>query len=763
MQMKFGRWLAAGAIVVPAVLAGNSALAQDVGTPDDLSAQAADTATVNEIVVLGRGATRQVQTLSRADIEVLAPATSPIKALEKLPSVNFQSADPLGVNEYSTSISVRSFGQTQLGYTLDGMPLGNMSYGSFNGLHISRAAISENVGGAELAQGAGALDTPANSNLGGTIKFSTVDPAYDAGLLAQAGYGSEHTYRLFGRLDSGDLGGVRAYVSGSYLDQPKWKGNGKTTSWQANGKLIADIAPETTVTAYGAYSRLATDDYMDMSKSIVDRYGWDWDYLRYDFATAEELAQAYQANPAGDCTTNVYPNGIRCVDDTYYDGTTHRRDYLGYLRLDSRVNDVLSLRIQPYYHHNRGEGTWWYPYTGTPGGASLFTRSSGYGLDRFGLTGALTLELGAHEVEVGGWAERADVMSRRRRYRIEEGGSNWGPRQWPRDEDVFGTYYDFRYDVHTNQFFVQDTWQLTDVLKLNAGFKGLETTVRSRTIESEIAQAQGEIKASDMFLPQAGLNYMFSPEFELFASYAENIAAFGSGPFSTTQAAFDASADELQPESSQTFEGGVRLHLPRFEGLLAAYHVKFRDRLASFSPCSNIETCTSITSNVGSVSTTGVEAAGTWRFAPFFSLFASYSYTDATYDEDTVNGAGEVVLAVEGNQVVGVPKHIANAELAYDDGLFMSRLSGNYQSRRYYTFLNDNSIDGRFVANLSLGIRVPSEGALGGLEIQGNITNLLDEDYFATFSSTNSDPNGNFQGGMVAAPRQFFLTVRKQF
>lgn len=723
-----------------------------------------DPAQQDDIVVLGRGETRQVQALSKADLETQPPATSPIKALEKLPSVNFQSADPLGVNEYSTSISVRSFGQTQLGYTLDGMPLGNMSYGSFNGLHISRAAISENVAGAELAQGAGALDTPASSNLGGTIKFTTVDPAREAGGEAVAGYGSQNTYRLFARIDTGDLGdGTRAWLSGARLDQPKWKGNGKTSSWQANGKVVAPLGADTTMTVYGAFSDLATNDYMDVSKSITDRYGWNWDYLRYDWATAVALAKAYQANPAGDCGTNAYPLGIRCVDDTYYDGTTLRRDYLGYLRVESRLAERVAVRVQPYFHHNRGEGTWWYPYSGTPGGAPLFVRSSGYRLDRWGATGAVTLDLGAHRVEAGGWFERADVMNRRIRYGIAADGSNWGRRQWPRMSDAFGTYYDFRYDVRTNQGFVQDTWQASEAVKLTAGFKALDVDVRARTVQTTITQAQGRIEARDLFLPQAGVNVTLSPRFELFASYAENVSAFGSGPFSTDQTSFDASRDELKPESSETVEGGVRFHLPRFEGLVAGYHVRFRNRLAAFSPCSVIETCASITSNVGSVTTYGVEAAGTWRPVRYVSLFGSYAYTNARYDDDTLNGAGEVVLRTRDRQVVGVPRHIANAELGYDDGQVFARANGSYQSRRYYTFLNDNAVDGRFIANLLAGIRFAADGPLAGLELQGNVTNLFDKKYYATFGSTNSDVAGSYQGGMVGAPRQVFVTARKRF
>ncbi len=71
-----------------------------------------------------------------------------------------QSIDALGVNEQSLSLQVRGFNTTHLGYTLDGMPLGDGAYNNYNGLTISRALISENLGRADLATGIAGLGHP---------------------------------------------------------------------------------------------------------------------------------------------------------------------------------------------------------------------------------------------------------------------------------------------------------------------------------------------------------------------------------------------------------------------------------------------------------------------------------------------------------------------------------------------------------------------------------------------------------------------------
>ena len=125
-----------------------AASARDLPPPPAPAPDAApvvDTAD-SDIIIVGKGQTRQVQQLDQADIAILTPGTSPLKAIAKLPSVNFQSADAFGAYEWSERVSIRSFNQNQIGFTLDGIPLGDGSYGNTNGLHISRAISSENVG-----------------------------------------------------------------------------------------------------------------------------------------------------------------------------------------------------------------------------------------------------------------------------------------------------------------------------------------------------------------------------------------------------------------------------------------------------------------------------------------------------------------------------------------------------------------------------------------------------------------------------------------
>lgn len=260
--MRYKSMLLASAIAVIAT----PALAADA-VADAPATATADEAASGEgaIVVYGSGQTRQVQEIKGSEIGLLAAGTSPLKAIEKLPSVNFQSADPFGTYEWSTRLTIRGFNQNQLGFTLDGIPLGDMSYGNNNGLHISRAISSDNIGTVRVAQGAGSIGTQSTSNLGGTLEFISMDPEAGFHAEANATYGSSNTKRGFLRVSGGAEGGARGFVSVHYQNADKWKGDGQQRTFMINAKGLVPVGGAT-LDGYFSYSDRAEQDYQDLSR-----------------------------------------------------------------------------------------------------------------------------------------------------------------------------------------------------------------------------------------------------------------------------------------------------------------------------------------------------------------------------------------------------------------------------------------------------------------------------------------------------------------
>src|SRR3569623_1484502 len=192
----------------------------------------ADDSDAESVVVSGTGQTRSVATLLPQNQVQLPPGTSVQKSLNILPGVSAQSIDALGVNEQSLTLQVRGFNTTHLGYTLDGMPLGDGAYNNYNGLTLSRALISENLGRADLATGIAGLGIPSTS------------------------------FRGFARFDTGEHGGFSAYISGHYAQQDLFVNQGaynKSTGKQLNAKLQYK-AEGMKITAFADLSRTTQAD-----------------------------------------------------------------------------------------------------------------------------------------------------------------------------------------------------------------------------------------------------------------------------------------------------------------------------------------------------------------------------------------------------------------------------------------------------------------------------------------------------------------------
>ncbi len=207
-------------------------------------------------------------------------------------------------------------------------------------------------------------------------------------------------------------------------------------------------------------------------------------------------------------------------------------------------------------------------------------------------------------------------------------------------KNPFYTQWEYTFNTKTVVFHLQDSWQITDALKLNAGFKTQHVDNEANAVTG--TAFNGKISSDASFLPQVGVNYRIDDSSEAFADYAKNQAAFvsaaTSGPFSTSQAGFNAIKNTLKPEESSTYEAGYRFHNDKLQGVVAAYYVEFQNRLLATSSGAAIVGNPSVLSNVGGVTTKGIEAAATWRFAPSFWLFGSYAYNDSTYDQNVTDG-----------------------------------------------------------------------------------------------------------------------------
>ncbi len=755
------------------LLAGTSLLVSTAAFAQEAQTALPDTSDdTGEIVVIGKGETRQVQELRAEDITQLTPGTSPLKAIEKLPSVNFQAADPFGSYEWAERVSIRGFNQNQLGFTLDGIPLGDATYGNVNGLHISRAIISENIAQVRVSQGSGSIGTQATNNLGGTLEFVSRDPASEFGLDASGTYGSDNFWRGFMRLETGELGagGPSAYVAYVHSDTDKWKGWGSQRLDQVNAKAVAPIGGARLVGTFD-YSNRHENDYQDMSLDMIRRLGWNWDNISNDYAKAILVADVgantgytgvAPTNPAAGTT---YPAPFLNPDDAYFDAAGLRRDYLASVGIESDKDAAIQYTLKGYYHSNEGQGVWFTPYVASPSGVPMSVRTTEYDIRRKGVFGSIGTALGFNNVTIGAWYEKNDFEQARRFYGLTS-RTNPGRVSLHFQENPFATQWDWNYDTDTVQYYVADKLDL-GALTVNLGWKGFSVVNRADPIVSG-GLAGGRIKVQDWFQPHAGIAYRLGAGAELFAGFTQVTRAFvasaTTGPFATTQLGFNAllgGQTKLKPEASDTYEVGGRFRSGPFTGSLAGYYVNFRNRLLAVTVGAGIQGNPPILQNVGDVRSLGIEATGDLRLGSGFGAFVSYSYNDSTYRDNVVNAAGTLLAATKGKTVVDAPKHLLKGELTYDLGGFKARIGANYMSKRYFTYTNDQSVEGRVVVDATIGYEFEMAGH--DLEIQGNATNLFDKRYVSTIGTNGFGNSGDNQTLMVGAPQQFFVTLKAGF
>ncbi len=784
------------------------AVATDSAATD---AGAADPASDNGAIVVTSRRTRSVVSLDGAEIQKILPGISPLKAIQTLPGVTYLTADPWGNNEQNISLFIHGFNQQQLGYTLDGVPLGDQQYGNYNGLSPQRAIISEDVGRVTLASGAGDLGTASTSNLGGTIDTFSSDPSNEQTTTIQQSFGSYSTFRTYGRIDTGTFGdGNKLYFSAARQDARAWDFNGKQGGYQFDTKFVHEDSTGK-LTYYFAYS--------DKTEPNED-------------ATVVNISKGETPGNVPYTRPFLYPNFQEALNyyksadyiaanDNYRDyySDAQRTDYLTYLKYDWNIGSNIVWSTQGYYHHDDGVGvvagpitaaglpqlfSFYFPNPADPnansaanlarlstifGGSGLATRTTEYRIDRGGVISTIRATLGNHDIEFGGWYERQDSSAFRRWYALDVNNPTT-PYQRPLNlANPLITQYGSQVRVNEYQAHIQDAWHIRPNITLTAGFKSefQEATQRvpvqpipgSFTGSRELPQ--GKLNTSKAFLPQVGGIWDVTGHDQIFFNAQKNMrqfqtsAAAGLSPFALgSQTLFDTFKANTNPETSWTYEVGARTQhalnlgpITGFEGQINYYHVNFHNRLLAVSPTQTITAIVSgatILQNVGSVTTDGVDVAGTLHFGEHFSFYDALSYNSSKFDSDYQVGSatGPITVPTNGKQVPGSPQWLNKFVASANYGLFDVQLSGDYIGKRYATFTNDLHVPGYFTMAARVGMKVPmAQGSvIHELNLSLNVTNLTDKKAYSTIVVAQPTNTYNFY---PLAPREVFGTIGFKF
>lgn len=727
------------------------------------------------------------------------PGMNPLKAIHQLPGVNFQSADPWGNNEQNFSLFIHGFNSQQLGYTLDGVPLGDQQYGNYNGLSPQRAVISENLRSVLLSAGAGDLATASTSNLGGTIEFSSNDPASDARWSYAQTLGSYAASRSYLRYDSGELDDASQsfYVSAVRLRARAWDFDAVQGGEHFNAKWVKYF-PRAKLSAFYSFSDKIEpneDSTVNGGRETFMPYTRPFTYPNFS------LALAY-------LSTQGQPPRAEGANYRNYFGVAQRRDHLAYLKLDQEMGQSSQLNNQIYIHLDDGLGAVAGPIgvAGLPnlfqvyfpsqdlkqtfGGTGYAVRTTEYQIRRAGWIASLQHNFGEHQWLASLWMEHNRSSAYRRWYALDL-HNPLTPYQVPRDPKI--TQYGSEIDNKVLQISLQDEWRPRNDLQLQFGVKSSLQFADGRfpiqpkpgaILGGSSALPEGNINTKQWLLPQFGVVWQLgrepAREQELYLNLQKNLRQFvtygavGLSPWSlSNQAAFDLFKKNASPETAKTLELGWRskystskyMHelsgISAVEMQLTGYYVQFNDRLLQISPTpviSSIVNGNPILANVGSVKTQGMDVAIQTRWGARWSLSNALSYNSSRYQDDYFNGSTRV--ATTGKEVPGSPLWMNKVNFTYRSEKLEWHVYSDFVGRRFATFTNDMSVPSYHLLSTSLRYHLPLHALKHAPHVNISVSNLTNRRGVSTLQVGAAA--GTFNSFPIP-PRQWFVSFSGVF
>jgi len=695
-----------------------------------------------------------------------APAgTSGLKMLEALPGFNVQVNDALGLYEFGNSVFVRAFNLQQIGFSIDGVPLGRTD--QFGGSPIYRYVDNENTERVTASTGAGDVSQSGYASLGPYVDYQTSNPTLEPGASLSYTLGSDSLRRSFIKLQSGEYQGLSAYFSRSKIDSDLWRGPGTIDREHLEAKVRYRFGDHDEIWLRAVHNSFY--DYDSPYVSIAQYEGTANDPFGRsgrNFAYLDSLPDLPQTVPgvrySNASYNQFYKQAVNQRRDTLYSlgGQFEiRPDLLNYTTLYYEAKKGFGVSPEAYatslaLHNNESNVDGLFAPKGVQYGLSSL---SGH---RFGGRTGLQWEVGQHRIDTGLWAE-TDVFNRQQgRYNLSDGS----PDGTPLFNEPVHLQGDFSSTRNSLQYHLKDTWSLLDDrLLLQVGFKSLNLKYRIegyRNAGDYINDRQPRLSTqwNDAFLPQAGLVYNLTDDTQVFASYSQNMA-LPRGADDIFRAA-SPSAPPPDAERAKNYEVGYRINRPTFNASWALYRTDFDNRLQAFASAvpgsSQVET---YYQNVGKVQAYGTELSGQWKLpvlADKLVLNGNLTYNKSTFQNDAAG------LSIRGNDVPDSPRWLAQAGVTYELAPWaLLNFSARHIGERYSNFTNSESVPGYTLYNayLDLGGDRLHYGPLKSIKLRFNVDNLFDKDYLGYILTSTSGP-AVFRPG---SPRTFQSTLSMEF
>lgn len=745
--------------------------------------------------------------VTREELLSAPSGISGLKMLETLPGFNVQTDGALGLYEFGNSVTVRAFNLQQIGFVLDGIPMGRSD--AFGGSPIFRYVDNENLGSVVASPGVGDVSLPSYASLGPIVSYNSIDPEETLGGTISYTVGDDNLRRSFLKVETGEIGGFSAYISRSKTDGDLWRGPGTIDREHFEAKAVFEFDDDTILSAKFVGNDFFDFDSRSSSRSNFERFGNDYSYVgilpesciqpvETDFNNDGVIDDAdYQPLQTGSSCTNYFADRVNIRQDSLYG-----------LSLGTDLIENFFLTATAYFEDKDGYGVSPDGYANTLGRYEdqidvglpvTHPRGVQYGLstvggERTGLVLDFDWNVANHEIEFGGWVEE-DVYNRTQIRHNNSNGSADG-------EILFDEVAYFRRDYQatrdSTQIYLKDTISLLDDrLNVEIGAKILDIDYEldgyrdfndyairetDNTFECldddpiEIAclslansglpgygpQLITASYSSDP-LPMVGAVYDLNETDQVFASYSQNFALpRGADTIFSQAVSFPAPPPEA--EESTNYEIGYRTSRSEFNATAALFYTAFDNRIVTgnvINPAT--EQPESFSVNAGETSAFGAELSGVYQ--PDFFNDQIYANFNITYNHTELEDGFGTNPA--GSRLADSPEWLFTGGITYEPTeWFVANLSTKYTGERFADFKEaatspGNVMEGYFVWSGYVDIGGANGfGLPENVSLRFNVDNILDEETLAFTFTSSSGGNAFFR---PLNPRTFQATLTAKF
>ena len=747
-----------------------------------------------------QSAPKAVSTVSREAITKVAPGANYAQIIGTIPGVVAITDDPTGL--FDANYQIRGFTNDEIGVTVNGAPVNDS--GNYT-VFPTEYGDTENMNDITVLQGYPDVDQAVAGAAGGTIAWSTIDPSHQSSFDTGLSFGSHQYKREFMRVQTGDTGAFRSWISYSNNTTDLWRGKGDAKVDKIDGKSVLTIDAQNSISASLQWNReIRRGGYLKLTKAQA----------------AANYHQNYDTTLASPTDTNYW----RLHENPF-------RDYMLSLDGEFTLSKTLHLSVVPYFQYGSGGGGAGFTFTEntTAGNIGRFGFVN-YDLDgdgkvtnnkkvlsysysgsdtwRPGVIAKLTQDFGENDtLTYGVWFDSARQKQFQDYSRVDATGKPsdiWGANNLVTYTANGAPQYNFLDSTDTlltrvfvsNDWTPNDQWTLTvsgastDVNRKGSGFQHFGATGGPAFTQ----QFGGDSSDSwHKFTPSAGLKFQLDPANQFYLGYGRSFRAPVNGVITQSNAVIEfykqnpgelsfsgitpaqlAAIANNKPETADTVDMGWRYYGSALSASADVYGSNLKNKQVSGFDDASSQT---VYVSVPKLQQRGFNAEASYKVYKDLSLYASYARTKSTIGTDTAT-IGDGTYATRGKSFVDVPKNTFHLGGSYEHGPFWANVNASYRSSFWADWVNTEKAAGYSTLDFNTGWNFDDFASwLKSPKLKFNVTNLTDRKALTFASATNfqankgvSDPTTGKDPGFISAatynllaPRAFMVSLSASF